>query len=311
MKPSLERRWTSLLDSQAWRRFTRTRPVRVVLRSRPAQRADMARRRIAMGRRAASHPDLFASVDTFALFVGHTKSGGSLLGALLDAHPRIVMADELDSLKYVAAGFDAQRLYHLITKASRREALKGRVTARRLSAYSLAVPDQWQGRHDSIQVLGDTKAGIATQRLGRDPGLLAELDQLGGATSLKVVHVVRNPFDPIAIMTIRGGRSFQEAVDRYFANCDILRHLHDQLDAESILIVRYENMVARPREELSAVCRFLGVACTAEYLDACVGVVHAEPERERLDVAWDEQTVGRVETLAARFDFLSGYEFET
>jgi hypothetical protein len=311
MKAGLERRWTALLDSGLWRRFTGTTAVRSALRSRPARAADLARRRRAMGRRAAESPEMFSSVRTFCLVVGHTKSGGSMLGAMLDAHPRIVMADELDVLKYMAAGFDAGRLYHLIDKSARREALKGRVTARRLSPYSFEVPGQWQGRHDSVEVVGDSKAGIATQRLGDDPGALADLGHLIGPASLKVVHVVRNPFDPIAVMMIRGGRSIDGAIDRYFANCDILADLHSRLDAGTIEIVQYENMVAESRTVLTNVCRFLGVDCTDEYIEACVSVVRPEPERERTRVDWTGPVVADIEARAQRYPFLSGYRFDS
>jgi hypothetical protein len=254
---------------------------------------------------------MFSSVRTFCLVVGHTKSGSSMLGALLDAHPRIIMADELDALKYLAAGFDAERLYHLIDKSAHREALKGRVTARRLSAYSFEVPGQWQGRHDSVEVVGDAKAGIATQRLGNDPTALANLRRIIGTASLKLAHVVRNPFDPIAVMTIRGGRTFEDAIDRYFTNSDILTSLHEGLDPELIEIVRYEDMVAQPRVVLANMCRFLGVDYTDEYIEACAAVVRSEPERERTQVKWDGPVLAEIETRASRYPFLSGYSFDS
>ena len=311
MKPALERRWTKLLNSRGWRRFTGSSPIGAALRSPLVRRADMTRRRIVMGRRAAAAPNLFSSVRTFCLFVGHTKSGGSILGAFLDAHPRIVMADELDALKYVAAGFDSRRLYHLIDKAARRESLKGRVTARRLEPYSLAVPDQWQGRYDTIEVVGDVKAGIATQRLGHDPEALAALRRLVDPAAVRLIHVVRNPFDPIAVMTIRGGRTFENAIGRYFANCSVLAELHEQLPGDTIEIVRYEHLVERPRAVLEAICRFLDVDATDDYLAACAAVIRGEPSRERSQVDWSDSIINDIETRVAEYSFLAGYTFES
>lgn len=47
----------------------------------------------------------FEDLDTYCMFVGYPKSGHSLIGSLLDAHPQMAITHELDVLKYVHAGF--------------------------------------------------------------------------------------------------------------------------------------------------------------------------------------------------------------
>jgi hypothetical protein len=42
-------------------------------------------------------PD-FGKMRTFRCFVGHGRSGGTLIGALLNAHPNVVMSNELNGL---------------------------------------------------------------------------------------------------------------------------------------------------------------------------------------------------------------------
>jgi hypothetical protein len=42
---------------------------------------------------AEEHADPFADVHAFCLFVGYSRSGHSLVGALLDAHPGITIAE--------------------------------------------------------------------------------------------------------------------------------------------------------------------------------------------------------------------------
>src|SRR4029453_15794203 len=49
-------------------------------------------------------PDRFAQVRTFCFFVGHNKSGTSLLGGLLDGHGPIVLADGGGALPRPARG---------------------------------------------------------------------------------------------------------------------------------------------------------------------------------------------------------------
>lgn len=232
-----------------------------------------------------------------------------MLGALLDAHPNVAMSDELDVLDYVSAGYRKREIFYLIERSARREALKGRVTARRLTPYSFAVPDQWQGRTSGLKVMGDTKAGITTQRLGADPHALDRVRLAVDGVQLKLIHVVRNPFDPIGLMRIRGRRSFDDAVRRYFDNCRILRDIHASVDPAALEVVRYEDLVTEPEEVLAGVCRFLEVEPASDYLAACGSIVD-DPRAERTEVDWTDRQVEAIHGLMAGFPFLNGYTFE-
>ena len=78
---------------------------------------------------------------TFVTFLGHARSGHSIVGALLDAHPQVVLSDELDALRYVADGFGRDRVLALCLKVARdqhRRARRKRGRAGRV--YSYAVP---------------------------------------------------------------------------------------------------------------------------------------------------------------------------
>ena len=57
------------------------------------------------GAKSVVEKKLFVDVQTYCLFIGHGRSGHSILGALLDAHPNIILPDEVDVLKYLQAGF--------------------------------------------------------------------------------------------------------------------------------------------------------------------------------------------------------------
>ena len=65
------------------------------------------------GRRGAPY------ATTFCLFLGHARSGHSIVGVLLDAHPRIVLADEFDALEYVDARFSKGQILYLSFKIAR------------------------------------------------------------------------------------------------------------------------------------------------------------------------------------------------
>jgi sulfotransferase family protein len=304
----MTRPWHAFVDSGSFRWMTKRGPGRHVFRSQPYQRLDTARRRARSGRATRRDPQRFDDVRTFCFFVGHNKSGTSMLGGLLDAHCDVVLADEVDVLRYVEAGFRRDQLFHLLLRGSSVEARKGRVTARRLEPYSYLVPGQWQGRSPRPLVVGDSTSGSSTRRLGAHPELLDRVVDVMRGVDVKLVQVVRNPFDPISAMMVRGRRSFENAIDHYFGACDTLREIRRRAGS-SLLPVRYEIFVNAPEAQLASVCHFVGVDADADYLRACAGIIRRRPDRSREMVRWEPKWIERVEQRIADVDFLEGYSY--
>ena len=53
------------------------------------------------------------------MFIGYPRSGHSLIGVLLDAHPNTIISHELGALKYLHTGFSKGQIYHLLLEKSR------------------------------------------------------------------------------------------------------------------------------------------------------------------------------------------------
>jgi hypothetical protein len=296
-----------VIDSESWRRLTRSRAGSRLLGSRSYRAADTARRFVSTSLQSARDPGRFRDVETICIFVGHVKCGGTLIGALLDAHPDAVLADEMDVLRYLSAGFRREQIFDLLLKGSRREARKARVTARRLVPYSLAVPRQWQGRYEVLRVIGESRAGPTTRRLGREPWLLPRLYERMNGVRPRFVHVVRDPFDPIAAMIVRGKRSFTDASSDYSRQCRTLLELRERIDPEDLLTVRYEDFVRGPQEGLRSVCGFLGLEASDDYLEACASIVDPAFRPERHLVEWRPEQIEAVRTMIEQTPFLDRY----
>ena len=56
----------------------------------------------------------YQDIEKYCMFIGYPRSGHSLVGSLLDAHPYMLIAHELDALRYIQVGFSKKQLYHLI-----------------------------------------------------------------------------------------------------------------------------------------------------------------------------------------------------
>jgi hypothetical protein len=310
MRASFQRFWVSLLNSDWFRRFAKRGAGAILFKSKAYRSLSMARQYLTSYYQSRRDSYVFYDVKTYCTFIGHMKSGGSMIGSLLDAHPHAILADEVYALRYVQAGFQRDQIFHILLQASQKELLKGRVTARRLTPYSWLVPGQWQGRFSSLRVLGDSATGSSTQQLAEIPGLLEKLHKTMGPVNLKFIHVIRNPFDPISVMMVRGKRTFENASEHYFENCELLLGLRKRLGAPDLLPVKYEDFVSQPEKNLAKICSFLGLEAMPEYLQACASILHETPERSRHMVRWEPEWIERVNSGMARYDFLAGYSFE-
>jgi len=107
----------------------------------------------------------------FCLFVGYPRSGSSMIGSLIDAHPDAVIAHELHALRFVRYGFSKNQLFYLLLEQSERFLNLGSTW----SGYSYRVPNQFNGRYRHLIVIGDKKAGDTAFFLYLYPNLLEKL----------------------------------------------------------------------------------------------------------------------------------------
>jgi hypothetical protein len=259
---------------------------------------------------ASRSQKVLSGVRTYCLFIGHARSGHSIVGALLDAHPAAVVSDELDAVRYFRRGFSRDQLYRLsIDRAARQARNERRKRGRHGKTYSYFVPGQWQGRFRILQVVGDSTAGETVRALDADPRLLGAIRHRMRPAEVRVIHVVRNPFDNISTMIIRGGRTFEVAVRRYFENCDMLARQRAAIGTAALATLRHEDLVTNPHARLAELCRFLELDPDPAYLDGCAGILFSAPSRTRNSIDWTPERIAEVTERMAAHDFLAGYRY--
>lgn len=260
---------------------------------------------------ARQKAESFQDVQHYCLFVGHARSGGSLLGGLVDAHPNALIADEVDIFPYIEAGFEREQIFHILLERSQYQASQGRSKAGREAQHSFFVPGQWQGRYQTLRVIGNRKAGISTQHLRQDPNSYNQLRRLlGEKINLKVIFSIRNPFDTVSTMNIRSGRDLLNGIEAYFSNCETIEILRKRLPATDFLAVRHETLLASPASELQTICHFLGMSALPDYIQACSSILYQAPSRSRNKVNWSPELIEAVESRIGQYEFLQGYSFE-
>jgi len=250
---------------------------------------------------------LFDDVQAYCMFIGIGRSGHSLVGTLLGAHRDCIIAHELNALRYIEAGLDRDEVYSLILDNARSGARESWAAD---NGYSHGVPDADQGRFETLRVIGDKRGGATTRRLRAAPDLIDAVRETVGVP-LRVVHVVRNPYDNIASWRASYPEHTLEKPTRdYFEAAQTNLHLREQLGG-SVFDLRHEDLIAAPRERLADLCGFVGLEADPAYLEACSSVVYADPHRSRHDVAWPPELKAAIEREIGRYDFLASYSFDS
>jgi hypothetical protein len=251
--------------------------------------------------------DVYSDLKFFCLFIGYPRSGHSLIGSLLDAHPDIVISHEANVVAMVKEGNKDTEVFRTILENSRRYAVAGRQE----SGYSYAVPGQWQGRFRKLTVIGDKKGGRTSLILHEDPSLLDKLVATLNGLPLKMLHVTRNPFDNIATMFVRKqAPTLDAAIDLYFVMAQAVAEAKNRVDLGAMLDVRHESIIRDPAAELKRMCAFLGVVAEPAYMQSCAQIVFKKPNNTRHLVQWTDSQKNGVLSRIQSVSFLEGYALD-
>lgn len=246
----------------------------------------------------------FDQVEKFCLFVGYPRSGHSLVGAMLNAHPDAVIAHELVATDYIDKGCSRDPLYARIIARAQWFNLRGN-----RANYPYQVPTGWQGKYRQLKLIGDKRGGAVSRHIGAHPDFLPRLRTLVGVP-LRLIHVLRNPFDNISAISIADGRPLNESIDFYFLHCATTSRLGEICADDEVVTLHHEQMFPNPQGVLSALCSSLGLEPTAEYLAACSSVMFPAPTFTRRKVNWPAKLILETESRLRAIPFLREYAFD-
>lgn len=322
-------------ETQASARATHALPVFEGRRSCRHSRWSAERLRAASRTYLERHSD-FTSVQRFVQFAGFPRSGHSIVGSILDAHPEAMIAHELDAMGLVDLGLERDEVFALACSNSQEFEKNGRFW----NGFSYAVPGGMGGRAEPLRVLGDKKGDWAVRHTLENPGLVKRLDSLLAGVEQSWIFVIRNPFDNIATLSLRKGREYDrlriassgerdfrqalseqkgqsvtasvlpEMVEDYARLCAGIAALKSQIPPNSWFELRHEDFVTAPRDRIAALCRFTGLETKEEFNEAAASIVSSRPNPSRHEVSWGPGLQARVEGLIAQYDFLAGYAFD-
>ena len=275
-------------------------------------------------------------VEAFVFFVGWQRSGHSIIGSLLDGHPDAIVAHEFFLFsrlhEFMHKMGSRLVLFNQLAANSFREATYGfRSSHRNEKGYNLKLTNSWQGRFRTLRVIGDKTAGDVTniymrKNSSRFESHLAQLKWISKAR-LKVINVVRNPYDMIATLSLYRGSPIrnmkvgatarkkfsgqsviQESVDTILRKADAVHEMENKYDWDFLRIYS-EDFIRDPQSVMAELCTFLGLECTESYLQQCADKTFKSPSKSRELIAWTTANKAKVEKAIKEFPFFSRYSF--
>jgi hypothetical protein len=244
------------------------------------------------------------AIRTFCLFVGYGRSGHSAVGAMLDAHPQAAIAHELHAVKRFFDGVPRDVLFDEIFALAQQQAREGRYATRAGGGrYAHNLPGQAKADASGITVIGDKKGAGTTWELARRGIEHLEDFKAYIRVPVRILHVIRNPFDIVAAGLALGREHFAQTVA-------VVSRIRERSGGEDWCDVYYEDLIARPDEEIRRIVTFLGLPIDAEHLARSAEYLYREPHLRRHEIEWPEGTRAMVAELIPRYEYLSRYRWE-
>lgn len=268
-------------------------------------------------------------------FVGYSRSGHSIIGSMMDAHPDMVIAHEFMLFKkWLSQPMlkSKENLFNALYRDSLLDATEGMRTENKDSkGYTLQMEQSWQGRFRTLRVIGDKSGGMVAKLYTKDPEevrrtYLEIADTVG--IPIRVLHVVRNPYDIIATQLLFNGSSVmgqkvKATVDHPYNNtAGLMLKAHALFRRASsvmamlkewnldVLEVHSADHVRDPKGTMQRICNFLEVECPDDYLQQCYDKTFKTLSRSRELVVWSEEILKMVEEGRRKFPFFLRYSFE-
>lgn len=276
--------------------------------------------------KALKNRESFKTINKYCTFIGSTRSGHSLIASLIDAHPEMVISDELNAIGYLKDGFSQQQHYSLIIQTSQINAQE----KREMGGYSYGISNQWQGRFRELKVIGDKQGPGATLWLYLNPNLFKSLCAKSQPSS-QFIHVIRNPYDTITTLMKKTNLLKKESlnlnypfyrylnkttldlettIDLYFLLYKAVARLKEKLDSSNCLDIYHESFLENPKDHLIKICNFLEVDHPSDYLKDCADFVYKSPHKSRNGAEWTPKLIDRVRINMELYPFFSCYSYQ-
>ncbi|EDV19528.1 uncharacterized protein TRIADDRAFT_61995 [Trichoplax adhaerens] len=285
-------------------------------------------------------PSDYNQLKSFVLFCGFPRSGQSLVGAIMDAHPHMTIAHDFNILggwsKNLSWRNDKKDLYRALYERSRdRNGNRKKLAGNRRNFF---VPKLYQGTfQDYIQIIGDMSGQRLTQAYVKDFNKAKRnVDSIRHfiGMPIKFIMVLRNPFDTIATQVLRtlkakARKKASKMQDTNLSEADqvnltkvlLNKRIRAYLKAveankkiyrmykNQTLILYLNEIVNSPDTEITKICNFLGIQCSKKYISLCSDIVNEQQSITRKQIQWTEHQKDMILNKISKTKWLRKFKF--
>ena len=299
------------------------------------------------------------NVKTFVLFTGYPRSGHSILGSMMNAHPHMAIAYNYVAVskqwnlyqeRHISRAKAKSKLFNSVfVHSCRIQNFKHENNSKK--GYTLSIDYPWWGSYkEDLHVIGERSAGFMTDLyMKNETWFKQSYKQLLKTVEIpvKVIHVVRNPFDLISTSLIYSAgkreekhtngsttafdfvlnlksKALNETTQTKCGNITYLqtkiRSLFKMADAvtsmialygrENVLDVHNSDLVMQPKRTLKRICAFLQLKCPVDYVEACADKTFKSLSKTRDIVEWPSRLRKMVEERIQEYPFFQRYSFD-
>ena len=272
-------------------------------------------------------------VEKFVFFIGNPRSGHSIIGSMMDAHPDMIIAHQ-----YMLFGrwprqgklmMNKTYLFNALYKKSFSDAVKGLRSSMDKAGrkgYTLQMKNTWQGQFNQVKIIGDKSGGKSSlcyldspQRVQKSYRQLVDTVRI----PVRAIHVIRNPYDMIATAALYHAGSAGHklpASEKKFDNPKMLmaaaisqlkmaegsKNFTESCNL-TVLEVYSEDFIEDPKGTMKTVCEFLDLECWDKYLQQCYDKAYRSPSRTSTVVKWTPEVLEYINREMKHYPFFHRY----
>lgn len=259
-------------------------------------------------------------MKSLCLFCCHGQSGHTVLAAILDAHPKIALAEESHFAKKIF--FKNRTLESLIEgvkASSNQQARKAKEPNVKYSygsnRYTFGRITPYQGFQNTTEVIGD-KTGWDIPSLcfeHNKPNCMSKI-QRKSELPVKVIHLVRNPFDVIASWHLgsiesrkKSDQTIEQCIDRFGMYANAMQTVLYNYDYKDKILVSNESLIAHPESTINRLCDYLEVERNEELVNNASKILFKSPRKKSDRVKWTTDQTLTIKQLIRTYPFLREY----
>ena len=269
------------------------------------------------------------------LFIPH-----SIIGTYIDAHEHVAVADEFNffgqSINKPSMFRDKKEVVDALWEGSLL-ASNGGFRDETFKGYKLKVPSLLNGQYNKkLDLVGDKIGYLTVEAYTKHKQeFSAILHILHQWFAVKVIFVVRNPFDNIATLSLYDHISdvlkIKSRVTEHitkFKKINACSNKSDNLlDSPKVLasatskyirwitethkmitelrpdlqVVQISDFIRSPKSSMKDLCDFLNLFCSDEYLDAVAAKTYQSESKSRYSIRWNREIYNKIDRMILQY----------